>query len=74
MTSTRSARTAIARSRWRPQVHSGPVFWDIPIDVIFAPAPREERPVTLRPPARPSLIPDAIARARALLDEARHPV
>ena len=54
-------------------VHSGPVFWDIPIDVIFAPAPREERSVAA--PARaPEPDPDAVAHARALLDEARHPV
>ncbi len=55
------------------EVHSGPVFWDIPIDVIFAPAPREERTVTSVPrAAEPD--PESIARARALLDEARHPV
>jgi acetolactate synthase-1/2/3 large subunit len=54
-------------------VHSGPVFWDIPIDVIFAPAPREERlPVVVEAAAAPD--PDAVARARALLDEARHPI
>ncbi len=54
-------------------VRRGPVFWDIPIDVIFAPAPREERPA----PSVASAVepdPDALARARALLDEARHPV
>ena len=55
------------------EVHSGPVFWDIPIDVIFAPAPREERAVTsVARAAEPD--PEAIASARALLDEARHPV
>jgi acetolactate synthase-1/2/3 large subunit len=53
--------------------HSGPVFWDIPIDVIFAPAPREERerPVVQRA-ASPD--PDAVESALALLAEARHPV
>jgi acetolactate synthase-1/2/3 large subunit len=55
------------------EVHSGPVFWDIPIDVIFAPAPREERPApVVARAAEPD--PEAVARARALLDEARHPV
>ena len=55
------------------EAHSGPVFWDIPIDVIFAPAPREERPVVAAARVdEPD--PDAIARARALLDEARQPV
>ena len=49
------------------------MFWDIPIDVIFAPAPREERAaVVAARAAEPD--PDAVARARALLDEARHPV
>jgi acetolactate synthase-1/2/3 large subunit len=53
--------------------HSGPVFWDIPIDVIFAPAPREERPAAVAARAD-GPDPEAITRARALLDEARHPV
>ena len=51
----------------------GPVFWDIPIDVIFAPAPRTDQPApTVVPAADPD--PDAVARARALLDDARHPL
>ena len=54
-------------------VHGGPVFWDIPIDVIFAPAGRAEA----APPAvdlggDPD--PSAVAEARALLDAAVHPV
>ncbi len=54
-------------------VHAGPVFWDIPIDVIFAPAPREERPaVPVERGGDPD--PDELARARALLAEARHPL
>lgn len=53
--------------------HPGPVFWDIPIDVIFAPAPREHLPVpVVDPGGDPD--PDAIATARRLLDEARRPV
>jgi acetolactate synthase-1/2/3 large subunit len=54
-------------------VHPGPVFWDIPLDVIFAPAPRDE--VALTPVdrgAEPD--PDALAEARVLLAQARHPV
>jgi acetolactate synthase-1/2/3 large subunit len=53
--------------------HAGPVFWDIPIDVIFAPAPREARPVAvLDRGAAPD--PDAVAQARELLAAAVHPV
>ena len=53
--------------------HAGPVFWDIPIDVIFAPAPRVERAAAnVDRGASPD--PDAIATARALLAEASHPV
>ncbi|MHB8795070.1 MAG: acetolactate synthase [Candidatus Nanopelagicales bacterium] len=54
-------------------VHQGPVFWDIPMDVIFAPAPREQV-------AAPSVDrggdpdPDAVAQARSLLDAARRPL
>ncbi|MCU0283415.1 MAG: acetolactate synthase [Candidatus Nanopelagicales bacterium] len=53
--------------------HMGPVFFDIPIDVIFNAAPRTavEAPVVDRG-AAPD--PDALARARALLDGAKHPV
>ena len=53
--------------------HAGPVFWDIPIDVIFAPAPRES--VAAQVVDRggdPD--PDAITTAQRLLGEARHPV
>ncbi len=54
-------------------VHAGPVFWDIPLDVIFAPADRPERaPVPVDRGGEPD--PDEVARARALLDAARHPV
>jgi acetolactate synthase I/II/III large subunit len=53
--------------------HAGPVFWDIPIDVIFAPAPREERP-PMRVDRGGSPDPDAIARAKALIAGAAHPV
>ncbi|MBK9739537.1 MAG: acetolactate synthase [Actinobacteria bacterium] len=53
--------------------HSGPVFWDIPIDVIFAPSPRPDvaAPSVDRGP-EPD--PDALAQARALIDAAAHPV
>lgn len=53
--------------------HAGPVFWDIPIDVIFAPAPREEREPAVVVSAA-AADPDAVALARRLLAEARHPV
>lgn len=53
--------------------HAGPVFWDIPIDVIFAPAPREKRRVAaVDRGVEPD--PDAIAKAQLLLAESRHPV
>jgi acetolactate synthase-1/2/3 large subunit len=53
--------------------HAGPVFWDIPIDVIFAPAPREDvvGPVVDRG-AEPD--PDAITTALRLISQAHHPV
>lgn len=53
--------------------HAGPVFWDIPIDVIFAPAPREH-PAALAVDPGGDPDPDAIAAARRLLDDARRPV
>jgi len=54
-------------------VHAGPVFWDIPIDVIFAPAPQEPAPpLPIDHGAEPD--PDAIGRAQALIAAARHPV
>ena len=50
--------------------HAGPVFWDIPIDVIFAPAPREDgRPPVVDHGAAPD--PDMIARARSLMAPSR---
>jgi acetolactate synthase-1/2/3 large subunit len=53
--------------------HAGPVFWDIPIDVIFAPAPREESPLpVVDHGVAPD--PDTIARARSLMAAASHPV
>ena len=52
---------------------SGPVFWDIPIDVIFAPAPREERSVPA-PVGAGEPDPDALDRARALLARSQRPV
>jgi acetolactate synthase I/II/III large subunit len=52
---------------------AGPVFWDIPIDVIFAPAPRAELPAHVAAP--PSAADDeAVSRARTLLESARHPL
>ena len=54
-------------------VHAGPVFWDIPIDVIFAPAPRVERPTPLVA-AGSEPDPDELVRAQALMAEARHPL
>lgn len=54
-------------------VHQGPVFWDIPMDVIFAPAPREAvAPPVVDRGGDPD--PDAVAQARALLDAARRPL
>ena len=51
----------------------GPVFWDIPIDVIFAPAPREERRVAA-PQRPPAADPEQVDRARVLLDGAQRPL
>ena len=54
-------------------VHSGPVFWDIPMDTFFWPTPRQEvTPVIVERAGAPD--PDEVAKARALLDESRHPV
>jgi acetolactate synthase I/II/III large subunit len=53
--------------------HAGPVFWDVPIDVIFDKAPRADAAPT-RVDRGPEPDPDAVAQARALLAEARHPV
>lgn len=54
-------------------VHRGPVFMDVPMDVLFTPADRD----TLAPPqvdrgSEPD--PDAVTQARKILDAARHPV
>jgi acetolactate synthase I/II/III large subunit len=54
-------------------VRTGPVFWDIPIDVIFDQAPRESRPPAVVSGAgEPD--PDLLVRSRSLLAEARRPV
>jgi acetolactate synthase I/II/III large subunit len=53
--------------------HAGPVFWDIPIDVIFAPAPRTaEVPLPVVGAVEPD--PDAVGRARGLLAQAARPL
>lgn len=53
--------------------HSGPVFWDIPMDVIFAPAPRADLAVAaVDRGAEPD--PESITTARRLLDQATRPV
>lgn len=52
--------------------HRGPVFFDIPMDVLFTPS--EESP---EPTPQPQVIasnPDDIAAAKKLLDNARHPI
>ena len=53
--------------------HSGPVFWDIPMDVIFAPSARSGVAPTVvdRGPAPD---PESVDAARALIEQARHPV
>ena len=53
--------------------HMGPVFWDIPIDVIFGPSPRQGPP-TANPDRGAEPDPDAVSDARQRLAEARHPV
>ena len=51
----------------------GPVFWDVPIDVIFDKADESsEGAPAITKAADPD--PDVILRARALLDEATHPL
>ena len=53
--------------------HMGPVFWDIPMDVLFPPTPRggtDPRPTDRGPDPDP----DALAEARALIDAAVRPV
>ncbi len=51
----------------------GPVFWDVPIDVIFDKAAPEPVPaVPVDGPVAPD--PAAVARARELLDAARQPL
>lgn len=53
--------------------HPGPVFWDIPMDLMFMPTPRgTSDPAPVDRGAAPD--PDQLARARELLGGARHPV
>ena len=53
--------------------HPGPVFFDIPMDVLFMPSPRgDAQPATIDRGPAPD--PDEVQRARALLAEARRPV
>lgn len=54
-------------------VRRGPVFWDIPIDAIFASAPREDRAGTL-PTAAAAPDDERIAHAARLLAEAQRPL
>lgn len=53
--------------------HRGPVFMDIPMDVLFTPADRVQQPMA-RVDAGREADPDAIAQAQRLLAEAKHPV
>jgi acetolactate synthase-1/2/3 large subunit len=54
-------------------VHTGPVFWDIPMDVFFASSDRQDLvPAAVDPGADPD--PDVIAEALQLMEQARHPV
>jgi acetolactate synthase-1/2/3 large subunit len=51
----------------------GPVFWDIPMDVLFPPTPRGgDEPGPVDPGPEPD--PDALSEARALLAAAERPV
>ena len=53
--------------------HMGPVFWDIPMDVLFPPTPRGgDEPGPVDPGPEPD--PDALSEARALLAAAERPV
>ncbi len=53
--------------------HMGPVFWDVPMDVLFMPTPRGGQAAgDLAAPAEPD--PEGLAAARALLDAAARPV
>lgn len=54
-------------------VRRGPVFWDVPIDVIYAPAPRKALVAPAASPA-PDIDPDALAQARALLASSQRPL
>lgn len=58
--------------RLAASAHAGPVFWDVPIDG-FGPSPRRALP-TLAVDRGVDPDPDAVARANALLDSARHPL
>ena len=53
--------------------HMGPVFLDVPMDVLFMPTPRGgDAPAPVPAPVAPD--PDEVAAARALLEQAAHPV
>ncbi len=54
--------------------HSGPVFLDFPLDLVFTEAPAPEPDAAAaQPPARPIADARAIKRAAELLREAEHP-
>jgi acetolactate synthase I/II/III large subunit len=54
--------------------HSGPVFLDFPLDLVFTEAPAPEPDAAAaQPPARPIADARAIERAAELLREAEHP-
>lgn len=53
--------------------HPGPVFFDIPMDVLFMPSPRgDDAPAPVDRGGAPD--PDDVQRARGLLAEAKHPL
>jgi acetolactate synthase-1/2/3 large subunit len=54
-------------------VRRGPVFWDIPIDAIYSPAPRENRD-PIEPVHAEAPDPDALASAARLLSAAERPL
>lgn len=54
-------------------VRRGPVFWDIPIDAIYSPAPRVTRD-PIEPVHAEAPDPDGLARAVRLLDAAERPL
>ena len=69
----RSPGWSTRRSRWPAVPHTGPVFLDFPLDVVFMEADVEEaaEPAPLRAGRADG---DAVARAIALLDDAERPV